>query len=138
MALLGKHKRAKMYWYITKLFRDLGKREIILDETQKYVVKITRSIINKPETEFYESATDCVIYIHCDHITIKVNYDDSKIIMMNGKYYYYFSLPPEKVNEIVRKVRKASSIRSLQWELQFTKNTITNLESILGEVYGDK
>jgi hypothetical protein len=138
MALLGKHRRAKMYWRFTQLFKGIGKREIVLDETQKYVVKITKTIINKPDTEFFESATDCVIYIHWDHITIKVNYEDSKIIMMNGKYYYYFSLPVENVNEIVRRVRKVSSARSLQWESQFTKNTITNLESILGEVRGDK
>ena len=33
-----------------------------LDDTQKYVLRIARSIIFKPETEFFESPTDCVIY----------------------------------------------------------------------------
>lgn len=138
MALLGKHKRAKLYWHFIKLFKGFGGRKIVLDETQMYVIKITKSIIGKSETEFFESPTDCVIYAHWDHITIKINYAEGKIVMMNGKYYYYFSLPSESVSDIVRKIRKISSARTIHWESQFTKNTLTNLESILGEVRSDK
>jgi hypothetical protein len=137
MGLLGKYRRAKMYWRINNLFK-FNSMQIELDETQKYVIKITKTIICKPDTELFESPTDCVIYAHWDHITIKVNYEDNKIIMMNGKYFYYFNIPSSYTNEIVRKIRKISAARTSQWESQFTSNTINNLEVILGEVRGNK
>jgi len=131
MGLFNKHTRAKLYWHWKKL---LTSDKYQLDETQKYVLKITRSIISKPETEFFESTIDCLTYIHWDHITIKLNHGEDKLIMMNGKYYYYFSLPSDSVKDLLKRIRKVTDARTTSWEKQFTNNTLHNLQSILTEV----
>jgi hypothetical protein len=134
MGLFNKHTRAKMYWRFKKTMKSMGPGEYQLDETQQNVLKITRSIIFKPETEFFDSPVECLTYIHWDHITIKINYEENKLIMMNGKYYYYFNLPSDSINDLIRKIKKVTSVRTINWEKQFTNNTLVNLHAILAEV----
>ena len=135
MGLYNKYKRAKLYLKLKKRFDFMSpSNRYQLDDTQKYVLRIARSIIFKPETEFFESPTDCVTYAHWDHITIKLNYDENRLVMMNGKYYYYFTLPNESVKDLCKKIKNVTSVRTQNWEKQFTNNTLDNLQSILTEV----
>ena len=135
MGLYNRYTRAKFYLKLKNAVSFMApNNRYQLDDTQKYVLKITRSIIFKPETEFFESPTDCVTYIHWDHITIKLNYDENRLVMMNGKYYYYFTLPAESVKDLCRKIKNVTSVRTQSWEKQFTNSTLFNLQTILAEV----
>jgi len=104
------------------------------DKTQDYVMKIASSIISDPETEFIESHVESIIYMHWQHITIKVFYEDYRVVMMNGKYFYYFTLSGKDITKLRNRIYRVMDARAEKWEDKFTSDTINNLQIILDEV----
>jgi hypothetical protein len=132
MNVFNKYTRAKIYLRFKNLFEKAYQKPT--DRTQEYVMKIASNLISNPDTEFVESPIEHLIYIHWDHITIKFYYDDCKVVMMNGKYYYYFTMPLKSVEKLKSRIYRIMSLRANKWEKKFDNDTITNLQHILEEV----
>jgi hypothetical protein len=134
MNVFNKYTRAKFYLKFKKLFNSKMFVDQKSDITQEHVMKIANSIISKPETEFIESHIEHLVYMHWDHITIKLYYEDNRIIMMNGKYFYYFTLSQKDTERLKNKIYRVMSHRADKWDKKFASDTLTNLQVILEEV----
>ena len=132
MNVFNKYTRAKFYYRFMKLFEKKAPNKT--DKTQDYVMKIASSIISDPETEFIESHVESIIYMHWQHITIKIFYEDCKVVMMNGKYFYYFTMNSKDVAKLRTRIYRVMDFRAQKWENKFTNDTINNLQIILNEV----
>jgi intergrase/recombinase len=54
--------------------------------------------------------------------------------MMNGKYFYYFTLSQKDTERLKNKIYRVMSHRADKWDKKFASDTLTNLQVILEEV----
>jgi hypothetical protein len=134
--LRTKFGRNRLYYKFKKFIRIAGvlDKNEPLTEVQANVSKLAKTIITKVDADLL--VTGGTIYAKWSHITIKLSQTENNIVVMNGKYYYYFTLPVSEVTEIRRRFYKSLDHRQGGWESEFSSNALKNLKTILEEVSG--
>ena len=134
--LRTKFGRNRLYYKFKKLMRFGGVLDKMepLTEVQENASKLARKIITKVDADLL--ITGGVMYAKWSHITIKLSQTENNIVVMNGKYYYYFTLPVSEIKEIRRRFYRSLDHRQGGWENEFSSNALKNLKIILDEVTG--
>jgi hypothetical protein len=135
MSLFSKFGRVRLQYKISKYFSEkFNIPEEPIDEVQDYACKLIKKILAKPNTEMLQLPYEKIMYMHWRHITVKVGETDDRVVVMNGKYYYYFSLPKHMMEEIRKRFIRKLDMRKGSWESKFNTCAVKNLKNILGEV----
>jgi hypothetical protein len=135
MNLKTKIGKARLYYRIKRLLSiDSFSRKIELDELQMSVVKLAKIVLSKKETDLLMSPTANLLYANWDHITIKISDKSDEIVVMNGKYYYYFYLPSEEISNLRKRFYRSLSHRQGIWESKFNEHALSNIKTILKEI----
>jgi hypothetical protein len=134
MNLKTKIGRARLY-YRCKRFFTLGtpKREP-LNELQTSVIDLVKKVMCKKDAELLISPMSSMFYINWKHITVKISDKNDELIVMNGRYYYYFYLPSIEMYDIRKKFLRAISHRQGAWESKFNAHALTSIKMIMEEI----
>jgi hypothetical protein len=139
MGIFSKFGRTRLYYNFSKRFSSkLKEAEEPADEVQLHAYNLIKKILPKQNTELLLLPYEKIMYMHWKHITIKIGEIDDRIVVMNGKYYYYFSLPTSMMDELRKRFIKRLDMRKESWESKFNTCAIKNLQHVLNEVEGNK
>lgn len=139
MSIFSKFGRTRLYYNLSKRFANrFREAEQPADEVQKHAYDLIRKILPKKNTELLQLPNERIMYMHWKHITIKIGEIDDRVVVMNGKYYYYFSLPVSMMEELRKRYMKRLDMRKGAWESKFNECAIKNLQHVLNEVDGNK
>lgn len=75
-----------------------------------------------------------ILYANWEHITLKISDKSDELVVMNGKYYYYFYLPAEEVTNLRKRFYRSLLHRQGIWENRFNEHALSNIKTILKEI----
>lgn len=139
MSVLSRFGRTRLYYKLSKIFANrLKDAEQPADDVQLHAFNLIRKILPKQNTELLFLPHENIMYMHWKHITVKIGELDDRVVVMNGKYYYYFSLPQSMMVELRKRFLKRLDMRKGAWDSKFNTCAIKNLQHVLAEVEGSK
>jgi hypothetical protein len=75
-----------------------------------------------------------MLYVHWSHITIKLSVSEDRVVVMNGKYYYYLSLSKPIAERMRLLFYRKLNKRLGKIENHFNNSVVKNLGQILTEM----
>jgi len=139
MNLKTRFGKARAYYNLKSLFNlDRFSRKIELNELQQDVVELAKKILSKRDTDLLVSPESGMLYARWQHITLKISDKGDEIVLMNGKYYYYFCLPSEEIANVRKRFYRSVMHRQDIWENKFNEHALSNVKEILKEIEQEK
>jgi hypothetical protein len=102
------------------------------DEVQRQVLSIFIKALSFQETELLQEQS--MLYVHWSHITIKLSVSEDRVVVMNGKYYYYLSLSKPIAERMRLLFYRKLNKRLGKIENHFNNSVVKNLGQILTEM----
>lgn len=103
-----------------------------IDKMQDYILSIFKKALSFEETELLQEHN--LLYIHWNHITIKLSVTEDRVVIMNGKYYYYVFLSKFVADKLRQCFYRKINVRLGHIENRFNNTIIKNLENVLSEM----
>jgi hypothetical protein len=131
MNILNSFGRKRLICHFRHAINNLDKKKEV-DKVQERVIKIFNKVLSFEETELMKEQS--MLYIHWSHITIKLSIFDDRLVIMNGKYYYYLSISSHVAEKLRHSFYRKINKRLGNIENRFNSSIIKNLENVLAEM----